>query len=296
MTARLPHDEIKTIDHSRWNIIKRKAAQTQACYAFALFEDHGIQPILIKGLAADLYYPASEFRDSVDMDIAVASKDFEAAKRINLSPEAKGLAIDLHCELRHLDTLGWAELFERSESVLFDSGKIRILCPEDHLRVLSVHWLTDGGANKDRLRDIYYLIQNRPNNFDWDRFLNQVGNVRRRWLVCTVGLAKKFLGLDLSDTPIPDAADSLPPWLVKTVENEWSDVTPLRGLHACLDDRHMFVKQLKKRLPPNPICATVLMNGSFDAKTRIFYQIGTSLQRIGPSIANIAKGLLNRSK
>ena len=296
MTDLPVHEQSTLNDTTRWNIIKRKASETRISQAFFLFRSHAIEPILIKGIAADLYYPRSELRDSVDMDIAVASKDFEAASSINASADAQGLAIDLHCELRHLDTLPWDELVERSQTVTFESGTIRVLSPEDHLRVLCTHWLTDGGANKSRLWDIYYLIKNRPADFEWERFLSVVEPKRRRWLTCTIGLAERFLGLDLSGTPVHKVSDELPAWLIKTVEAEWADNVPLRGLYTSIDDPQMFLKQLKKRLPPNPISSTVLMNGSFDAKTRIFYQIGTSLQRIGPAVVNLSKSLLRRSK
>ncbi|MFM9904297.1 MAG: nucleotidyltransferase family protein [Pyrinomonadaceae bacterium] len=281
---------------SRWNLIKQKALRVQACKAFSLFREEGIEPILIKGLAAARYYPDSEFRDSVDMDLAVAEYDFERALVISNSAAAKGLAIDLHRELRHLDTFKWDDLVAHSTVLEFETGSIRVLGAEDHLRVLCVHWLTDGGSNKDRLWDIYFAVENRPADFDWDRFLNLVENNRRRWLICTLGLANRFLGLDLTATPVEDEASSLPSWLIKTVEREWASETKFWPLFHSVHDPSLFLKQIRKRLPPNPICATVLMEGSFDAKTRIFYQVGTSLRRIGPSIINISKTLLSGSK
>ncbi len=296
MTKLISDDETLITDQDRWSLIRNKASEVRACTAFDIFRHHGIEPILIKGISAGQFYPTSKFRDSVDMDLAVTSADFDQATVIVASPEAKGLAIDLHRELRHLDTLPWSDLFLHSELITFETGTVRVLRPEDHLRVLCVHWLTDGGANKDRLWDIYYLIANRRPDFDWDRFLNTVDTKRRRWLICTIGLAQRFLDLDLTDTPVAEAKIDLPLWMISTVEKEWLDDTPLRGLYASMDDRKMFWKQVKKRLPPNPIAATVLVNGSFDAKTRVFYQIGTTLERIGPSIINIAKGLYNYYK
>ena len=287
-------DETLITDQDRWSLIRKKASAVRACTAFDIFRSHTIEPILIKGISAGQYYPVSKFRDSVDMDLAVASADFDRASVIVASPETNGYAIDLHRELRHLDTLPWSDLFLHSELITLETGTVRVLRPEDHLRVLCVHWLTDGGSNKGRLWDIYYLIANRRPDFDWARFLNTVDTKRRRWLICTIGLAQRFLDLDLTGTPVAEAANELPLWLIRTVEKEWLDDTPLRGLYACLHDSKMFWKQVKKRLPPNPIAATVLVNGSFDARTRVFYQIGTTLNRIGPSIRNITKGLFNR--
>ena len=283
-------------DDFRWNRIKKKATEVTVCKAFDLFRSHGIEPILIKGYAAGRFYPDSILRDSVDIDIAVSVADYESASGIDYATDAHGLAIDLHRELRHFDTVLWKDLFNNSEIINLEMGSIRVLCHEDHLRVLCVHWLTDGGSNKDRLWDIYYLVKNRPADFDWNRFLNIVEHNRRRWLICTVGLAQRFLGLDLTNTPLENAGEELPRWFVKAIEKEWTADTPFMPLFASMQTPSIFWNQLKKRLPPNPITSTILMNGSLDAKTRIFYQAGTSLYRISPSIRNIAKTLFGKSK
>ena len=111
VTENLPVQEISITDDFRWNLLQRRAAQVRALSAFKIFRQHGIEPILIKGLAAVQFYPPSVARESIDMDLAVSGNDFEAAAAICRSSEAAGLAIDLHRELRHLDTLPWDDLF-----------------------------------------------------------------------------------------------------------------------------------------------------------------------------------------
>lgn len=291
MTENLPAEEISITDDFRWNLLQRKAAEVRASSAFAIFRQHGIEPILIKGLAAALNYPETVSRESIDMDLAVSETDFEAAKAIAESAEAKGLAIDLHRELRHLDTVAWADLFRNSHLMEFATGEIRVLRPEDHLRVLCVHWLTDGGSNKSRLWDIYYAIKNRAADFDWDRFLNVVDANRRRWLVCTLGLADRYLDLDLRGTPVETEARDLPNWLTKTVEREWASETHLVPLEVSIYDLKTLLPQIKRRLRANPIWATLHMNGSFDAKTRFFYKIGSAFKRIPSSYHRISETL-----
>ncbi len=281
-------------DASRWNLLYRKTQEVVGLRAFASFRQRGIEPILIKGLAAGLYYPETRSRVSVDIDIAVSKSDFTAASQIYTSEAAAGLAIDLHNELRHLDTLEWDDLFENSRLLDVDGGTIRVLRPEDHLRVLIVHWLTDGGGGKDRLWDVYYMIANRPPDFDWDRFLNSVSATRRRWLTCTIGLASRHLGLNLDDTPIKDEAADIPAWFIDAIAREWANDITLRPLHHCLNDPGMLLKQIRKRVPPNPIWATVNMEGSFDAKTRVFYQIGSVIKRSLPSFRRIFGILMQR--
>jgi hypothetical protein len=283
-------------DAARWGLLQKKAQEVRSVQAFKLFREKGIEPILIKGLAAAMLYPAHIPRISIDLDLAVSPDEFAAAKAIAVSTAAHGLAIDLHCGLRHLDTVEWSDLFENSHPVELDGGTIRILRPEDHLRVLCVHWLTDGGVYQDRLWDIYYSVENRGTDFDWDRFLGIVSERRRRWLVCTLGLAQYYLRLDLTATPIEVEARDLPRWLVTTVEREWASETKPRPLEASMHDPVMFAKQVKRRMRPNPIWATVQMNGSFDARTRVHYQLANVFNRIPPSYRRISNTLRLRNK
>lgn len=280
-----------TTDTQRWNLLHRKAQQARSVRAVELLRAANIEPILIKGIAAEQYYPNDRIRPSVDIDLAVREADFERAARLSRSAAADGMAIDLHKELRHLDVVRWKDLFEGSKLLKFEEGNIRVLCAEDNLRVLCVHWLNDGGVYKERLWDIYYAVANRPTDFDWDRFLGVVSKRRRRWLVCTLGLANRYLGLDLSDTPISDEASTLPKWLTDAIEHEWGNKVKPQPLEVSLNDSKVLIEQVKRRFHPNPIRATVEMEGSFDARTRIFYQLGNFFMRIPSSYLRVSDAL-----
>jgi hypothetical protein len=247
-------------------------------------------------LAARHSSPDTPSRLSLDIDLAVSPEDFSAAEAIALSPDSEGLAIDLHRGLRNHDSLTWTDLFKNSRIIDVDGSAVRILRPEDHLRVLCVHWLTDGGTNKERLWDIYYAIENRPADFDWGRLLDVISARRRRWIVCAIGLAHRYLDLSLEDTPIKDGVKDLPAWLTRTIEREWSSETTDQPLETTLSDRKALWLQVKKRMRPNPISATVLMRGSFDARTRIFYQIGNIFMRIAPSYQRISRAIMLRPR
>jgi len=285
--------EDKTEGHvtAGWPLLQRKVQEHRVSQIFKVFRENAIEPILIKGLAAGRYYPKTELREFIDVDLAVAHSDYGRSEVLCRSAALDGLAVDLHDELRHLDTVSWNDLFANSELIDAENGTFRVLRREDHLRVLCVHWLTDGGSNRERLWDIYYAIANRDSSFDWDRFLNKVGKNRRRWLVCTLGLAHRYLGLDLSDTPIEGEAMDIPDWLIRTVEYEWSRKDRSTPLELALHDRKVFLKQIPMRFKQNPIWATIQMEGSFDAKTRVFYQIGLFFYRIPSSFRRVKNAL-----
>jgi Uncharacterised nucleotidyltransferase len=289
-------DDEQLTDAVRWNLLQRRARELRTLEAFRLFREHKIEPILIKGLAAERIYPRSVSRPSVDLDLAVSAADFDRAMAVTRSGRAAGLAIDLHCELRHMDSVDWSDLVANSRLLNVEGGSIRVLRPEDHLRVLCVHWLTDGGVYKERLWDIYYAVQNRDAAFDWERFLGIVSERRRRWLVCTLGLAARYLDLDLTGTPIDRDARDIPKWLIRTVENEWASETKPWPLEVSLHDRAMLARQIKRRLRPNPIYATVDLEGSFDAPTRLFYQIANAFRRIPSSYRRISQTLRRRAR
>jgi hypothetical protein len=113
---------------------------------FKILREHNIEPVLIKGWAAGLKYSQPWERFFSDIDIAVNPSDYQRAQEIAFE---NNLSVDLHKGLRHHDTLAWSDLYENSRLVLIDDAQIRILREEDHLRVLCVHWLTDGGAFKE---------------------------------------------------------------------------------------------------------------------------------------------------
>lgn len=278
-----------TEDEIRWHKLSLRRTELGLIDAFAFFRRHKIEPILIKGWAAAQNYPPDKPRFFGDVDLAVSPEQFDDADSILHSAEFPRVGVDLHRGLRHLDTVNFETLFSRSLLLDIDGTSIRILRPEDHLRVLCVHWLNDGGAYKDRLWDIYYAVENRPASFDWELCLNSVSETRRKWIVTTIRLAEKYLGLDTSGLPFADEPNRIPEWLTRNLEKEWATDVRLRPLHTCLRARAVFFQQLAKRLPPNAIQATINVEGEFDERSRIPHQIGSVLVRIAPSIKRIFK-------
>ena len=262
-----------------------KAYQHKLQNLWNLFGQQSLEPILIKGWAAAINYPQPYLRPIGDFDLAVNPADLGRAQAATVNQRPGD--IDWHSGLRHLDTVKWENLFENSILAKCGDENVRILRPEDHLRVLCVHWLGDGGRDREKLWDIYYAVKNRPPNFDWNRCLDTVSKKRRKWIVCTVGLTHRYLKLDIADTPLAREAQKLPGWLTTAVEREWNNPVEYRYLQSCLNDRQELLKQIKKRFPPNPIQATIEMNGDFESSIRAHYQIGNVFRRAMPSIKRI---------
>ena len=281
-------------DELRWQMLTRAKAENLIVDAFRIFREHNIEPILIKGWAAARNYPDGVPRYYGDIDLAVSADDYENAVRLAEDPGSGVKGVDLHRELRHLDTLDWERLYSNSQLVDVYGEAVRILSAEDHLRVLCVHWLTNGGEYRDRLHDIVYAVQNQPADFDWSKCLDVVSPSRRSWVVGTVGLAHKYLGLSLDGLPFADEARALPPWLTQCVERGWAADRHLRGLDESITDGKMFMDQIRKRVPPNPIQATIFCEGKFDETSRIKYQVRDMIGRLGPSIRRLSRALANQ--
>jgi hypothetical protein len=285
---------VEITDEHRWHLLAKKKSEAMMVSAFRGLRTHGIEAVLIKGWAAARSYPDDVPRFFGDIDLAVASEDFETASELVQDPGSGVRGVDLHRELRHLDTLDWKTLLENSQTVPVEGEQIRILSAEDHLRVMCVHWLTDGGESRDRLWDIFYAVKNRPAGFDWDKCLAVVDPNRRGWVVATIGLAHKYLDLEIDDLPFGEEARQLPGWLTKCVQREWRNGVTLRPLHTALDDARTFVTQIRKRIPPNPIQATIDCEAAFDDKSRVVYQIRDIFIRLWPSIPRVVPALLRR--
>ncbi len=274
---------------NKWELINQKRLERLTSEAFEKFGSIGLNPIVIKGAAAASFYPEHQPRRFFDIDLAFHRDEFPAAMELAESEHRFGTHIDVHLELRSLDSLTWPELFARSTFLELEFGSIRVLCPEDHLRVIAVHWLNDGGENRERLWDIYCAVANRPTDFDWSKCLDCVSETRRGWVITAIGLAHKYLDLDISDLPFREECENIPKWVTRTLEREWADPVRTRPLQSCLRQPKLFLKQLRKRIPPNPIQASIQTESPINDGSRFFVQIRNIANRSVPSLERITK-------
>jgi hypothetical protein len=252
--------------------------------------------IIFKGFVAASTYPPHVYRRYSDIDVAVSEQSQQVVKQHFVKSAINGLAIDVHGGFSRLDGLSWEDHLLRSICVQIGGESVRVPCPEDHLRILANHWLNDGGVNKERLWDIYYSVENRPQDFDWSKCLDCVSETRRGWVIIAIGLAHRYLALNIDDLPFKDEALRIPEWVTDTLEREWAIKEPIRPLQTCTRDPNLFFRQLKRRIPPNPIQATIQMEEPIDDRGRTMIQIWNVFRRAGPSVERISSVLRGRFK
>ncbi len=270
-----------------WHIIQAKKQQNDIETVFSIVRSAAIEPVLLKGWAIGRFYPAGRHRYSTDVDIAVASKDYDNLKNCITHADLRSTVVDMHSGLRKLDLSTWEDLFERSKLIDMNGTAVRVLSDEDNLRCVCIHWLADGGNDRERLWDIYYGVNNRSPNFDWQKFFDPAGPVRTEWLKISIALAAKYLDLDTTRLPFDASAEIIPNWVIKTLEKEWKSGVKLGALHLSLNDPGELWRQIIKRIPPNAIQSTVEAEARFDGSMRLPLQIRSIFRRISPSFQRV---------
>lgn len=238
----------------------------------------GVEPVLVKGWAIGRLYPYADLRPVGDIDLCVRHADLGKARHalaVELAP-----IVDLHDGFRALGEADEREMFQRSVLVECAGVPVRVLAPEDHLRVLCCHLLRHGAARALSLCDVALALEERPADFDWARCLGRDRRIRN-WVTVAIALAHHLLGARVEGTPFDGGDDRLPSWLVATVLRQWG-----RGAQVVrpLADRLRRPARLVAELPdhwPNGIQATVALRRPFGAWPRLTFQIGASLLAAG---------------
>lgn len=281
-------------EDSKWLSLRYEASCIRISQAFRLLRDGGIEPILIKGYAAAREYPEPSSRQFADIDICVRPDQLDMASAV-LTERDLGLGVDLHAGLRHLDSQPWDETVARSELIEVNGEAIRVLCREDHLRVLVTHWLNDGGARRDRLADFWHTINNKDGRFDWGRCLGGIPHHRRAWIAKALGACIRFEGAQFASLPFSEDELRLPHWFAAALEKEWAS-EPLYPLYYLLGEPRRFFAQLARRFPPNPIQATIEMDAQIDDSPRLAVQLSSFVRRVPTGIRMQLQALRARNR
>jgi hypothetical protein len=255
---------------------------------FTLFRAAGVEPMLIKGWAIARLYPEPGLRPYGDIDLCVRDEHYHVAQAVMRAIGFK-YPVDLHQGVSQHEEYSFAELFERSILVRLDGADVRVLGAEDHFRTLCLHLLRHGALRPLWLCDIALSLESLSPHFDWNICL---GRSRRRadWIACAVGLAHEMFGVAVDDSPVGWRIKHLPKWLLPTVFKEWA--RPL-AYRTCGTAKPMASYLLRPRgllhglrsRWPNPIEATIGIEGSFNELPRLPFQLGNCFLRAAQFLA-----------
>jgi hypothetical protein len=252
--------------------------ENQIKEAFALLRSAGVDPILIKGWAAARHYPNKGLRPSGDIDLYIPADQYERATALLGEQSCQRHALDLdHEDLAGLIKERINAIYDRSHMVSLDDTQVRVMSAEDHIWLLSVHLLRHGAYRPLWLCDVAAALESRPESFDWD-YIFGLGRKQADWVACSMGLAHQLLAARIDDTPVAKRARKLPRWLVPTVLRQWdtpctNDHQPPESIIESLRHPARLPKALRERWP-DPIQATIKMNGLLNDLPRLPYQIG----------------------
>lgn len=254
---------------------------------FRVLRGASVEPILAKGWSAARVYPDSALRPHGDIDLLVRPSEFQRALDAARAPELLACSVDLHARFFELDDRAEEELFARSVELTLESEAVRVLSAEDQLALLAIHLLKHGAWRPLWLCDIAAAIEYRAPQFAWDICLGK-SEKRARWIMTAIGLARLLLNADVSSAPISPDSIRVPKWLVDSVLREWatpfpSSQPPLNHsapLATYFRQPSGMFKALRERWP-NPILATVSINGDFNDLPRLPYQVGNCALRAG---------------
>ncbi len=264
----------------RLHAIQAAVHESNIRQVLELFRSAAIEPLLVKGWAIARLYPESGLRPYGDIDLCVHPGDYVKAGKV-LRDAGDRYPVDLHQGTALLDYHDWDELFSRSRLLPLDEASVRVLAPEDHLRVLCFHLLRHGIERPIGLCDIAVALESRSADFDWSTCL---GKTRKHadWIGCVIGLARELLGAELGEIPFP-LKEHQPPWIVRTVLKVWgrsfsNHFTQRAPIDFYAHHPRGLVQALAARWP-TPIVGTVGVGGSFNRLPRFPYQLGYLIVR-----------------
>jgi len=257
-----------------------------------LLRSSGVEPLLVKGWAVARYYSETGLRPYTDLDLCVLPDQYAAARATLEGSENRVFNVDLHVGFDKFYDLRADDIFERSQLVKLDDLEVRVLSAEDNLRFLCMHLLRHGAVRPIWLYDIAVLLENRTDDFDWDRCLGR-SRQQADWVGCALGLAHQLLGAEVEGTPVARRAKKLPTWFVPTALKEWgTPLNPLSQVAVYLKHPARLLKGELKELPrhwPNPIEATVTLKGSFNELPRLPFQVGHLFSRAAALLAQLSR-------
>jgi hypothetical protein len=268
--------------------------ELEIAHVFTHLRTQGLEPLMGKGWVIARQYPEPGLRPFGDIDFYVPREQY-AAYQAALKT-AQVFDLDLHQGAAELDDRSFDTLYGHSQSELLGETEVRMLGPEDHLRLLCLHFLREGALRPLWLCDIAVAITKLPPDFDWDYFLS--GNARRtEWVISTLRLAHQLLGVPIETLPLTARASSLPRWMVPTVLKLWGRGKVTKGrrmLMAAYLKHPAGVMQALRERWPNAIEATVGTKAPLNNWPRWPFQLGECIMRTAGFARQLPHLMANR--
>lgn len=281
----------------RLHTLQAAVKELEISQLFPYLRSKGLEPLLGKGWAIARQYPELGLRPYGDIDLYVRPDEYRAYEAALRQPEALSWNVDLHGGAAELNDRSFAELYAHSQVVSCNGVDVRIFGPEDHLRLLCLHFLREGALRPLWLCDIAIALDSLKSDFDWNYFLS--GNPRRTdWAACAIGLAHQLLGAQIEGLPVEARAKQLPRWLAPVVLREWGTGKVTHGrrtpMSAHLRHPMSLLKSLRERWP-NAIEASVRVKAPFNNWPRLPFQLWECVQRLHSFAAQMPR-LLRREE
>ena len=261
----------------------RHAVRTVA--ALDRLDAAAIEALVVKGWAVARHYPEVGLRSYTDLDLIVPPGRVPAARATLAGPPDLGYPVDLHDGPAKLYQFAFEDLAERAEVAELQGRPVRVLCPEDSLRLLALHALRHGVFRPLWLIDLAVEVECRPAGFDWARCLGP-DERRADWVLCALALAHRLLGARIEGTPAEARAATLPPWFVRAVLRNWahgdgrSHLEPVfRAFVARLRHPAELWSEARRRWD-RPIEATLEVRGPMNGLPRWPFQVGAVVRRM----------------
>lgn len=254
----------------QYNVLRTARITRDLGRISAALRGGGVEAIVVKGWAVGLFYPEPGLRPFGDMDLAVDPSLFTRAREILSQPDLRIHNVDLHAGFERLDSTPWREMFERSALVGEGDAAVRVLAPEDHLRVVCRHLMRHGAVRMIWACDVAVMVEARPARFDWALCFGPARS-DAQWVRAACGLASDLLG---AERAAPGQGNqTLPRWLVSSVLREWG-----ARFRASIP-LSQFARRpagLLDQLPrhwPNPLEASFALDATLTTMPRLPYQV-----------------------
>ncbi len=253
----------------------------------------GIEPLLVKGWTNSLLYPEPGLRPFGDLDLCVDPDRYEEAASVIRKLDSSGrLGVDLHIGLLKddrrsaLDDRRFEQVFAAAKVRDLNGVEVRTPCPEDHLRMVCLHFLFHVGWRPIWLCDIAAAVEAAPRELDWERLLGG-GRRNDELIAASLLLAERLLGAAIGRTRLAIESEMLPGWAIDSVLMLWGRAgSPHRRstMSSHLEGSRGLLIAITARWP-SALEAKIHPRARFNRLPRFPLQAGLFLWRVGRLLA-----------